>query len=76
MTLRRAIRSERERTARGEGTGGRLADLLAYEARIASVSEWPIDGFTLLRLSFYLFLPVGSWLGGALVERLVSRLLG
>jgi len=76
VTLRRAIRSERERSARGEGTGGRLADLLAYEARIASVSEWPIDGFTLLRLSFYLFLPVGSWLGGALVERLVSRLLG
>lgn len=74
--LRRAIRTERERVARGDGAGGRLADLLAYEARIAGVSEWPIEGFTLLRLSFYLLLPVGSWLGGALVERFVSRVIG
>lgn len=74
--LRQGIRNERERVASGEGSGGRLADLLAYEERIANVSEWPIDGFTVLRLSFYLLLPMGSWLGGALVERLVSRLLG
>jgi len=74
--LRARIRSERARVDEGAGAGGRLADLLAYEARVQGVSEWPIDGFTLLRLAFYLLLPVGSWLGGALVERFVSKLLG
>ena len=76
--LRASVRAERERleSAEAGSTSGRLADLLAYEARIAGVSEWPIDGFTLLRFSLYLLLPFGSWLGGALVERIVNTLLG
>jgi hypothetical protein len=53
-----------------------LGDLLAYEARLTAVREWPFDAPTLLRFSAFLLLPLGSWLGGALVERLVSRILG
>ena len=54
---------------------GRLADLLAYEKRIGDVPEWPLDVPTLLRFALFLAIPVGSWLGGALVERLVDLTL-
>lgn len=52
-----------------------VADLLAYEARIEAVREWPFDVPTLARLLAFVLLPIGSWLGGALVEQIVSRLL-
>jgi hypothetical protein len=52
--------------------GGHLADLLAYELRLASAREWPVDTTTLLRLAVFLLLPLGSWLGGALVEHAVD----
>jgi len=51
------------------------ADLLAYEARIEAVREWPFDVSTLARFAALLLLPLGSWLGGALVEHVVSRIL-
>jgi hypothetical protein len=53
----------------------RLPALLAYEARIRSVQEWPFDTPTLLRFALYLTIPVVSWLGGAFVERLIESLL-
>jgi hypothetical protein len=56
--------------------GGRLADLIAFEARIASVREWPFDASTLLRFALYLSLGLGSWLGGAVVERALDLALG
>ena len=49
---------------------------LAYEARIEAVREWPFDVPTLVRFAAFLLLPLGSWLGGALVERVVSGILG
>jgi hypothetical protein len=55
---------------------GRLADLIAYEARIAAVREWPFDTPTLLRFALYLSLGLGSWLGGAVVERALDLALG
>jgi hypothetical protein len=54
----------------------RLGGLLAFEARIAAVGEWPFDVGTLLRFVAFLALPLGSWIAAALVERAVSRLLG
>ena len=53
----------------------RLPPLLAYEARVTSVREWPFDTATLARFLVFLLVPLGSWLGGALVERLVDTLL-
>jgi hypothetical protein len=52
-----------------------LADLLAYEARINGVREWPFDASTFVRLSLYLMIPLASWAGGALVERFIDSLL-
>jgi hypothetical protein len=65
---------ERVREAiRGE-VGALRESPLAYEARIEAVREWPFDVPTLARLAAFVLLPIGSWLGGALVERIVSRL--
>jgi len=77
--VRAAIRETREQTlarsAEEQPAGGRLADLVSYEARIASVAEWPIDASTLLRLALYLAIGLGSWVGAALVERALDTAL-
>jgi hypothetical protein len=71
-----AASREALRAARADAPGARpLADVLAWRGFVESVPEWPFDAPTLLRLALYLAIPVGSWLGGALVERLVDALL-
>jgi len=57
-------------------TQGRLTDLMAYRDRIESTAEWPFNSSTIFRFGLYLFIPVGSMVGGALVERVVNNLLG
>jgi hypothetical protein len=52
-----------------------LPALLAWEARIESVREWPFDTPTLVRFALFLLIPLGSWLGGAVVERVVDLAL-
>ena len=52
-----------------------LADLIAWKTLVDSVSEWPFDARMRLRFLLYLAIPVGSWLGGALVERLLGAAL-
>jgi hypothetical protein len=53
-----------------------LPGLLAYEARIESVREWPYDTPTLVRFAVLAAIAAVSWLGGALVERLLEAVLG
>jgi hypothetical protein len=55
--------------------GGRLPGLLAYSKTIESVREWPFDAPTLTRFFLYVAIPLGSWLGGALAERLLGAAL-
>ena len=74
------VRRERARILESEGpdaeaAAGTLPGLLAYKQFVESVREWPIDSSTLLRFALYLGLPIGSWLGGALVERLLDVVL-
>ncbi len=52
-----------------------LPGLLALEARIAAVRDWPLDASSLSRFAFYVILGLGSWVGAALVERLFDRVL-
>ena len=75
--LRDAIRAERgAATAPDSGTATpRLANLIAYHQLVEAVREWPIDAGNLLRLFLYLLVGLGSWLGGALVERLLDSAL-
>lgn len=58
----------------GEGAA-HLPGLLAYESRVESVTGWPFDTPTLLRFSALVVLAAGSWLGGAVVERLLGSVL-
>jgi hypothetical protein len=60
----------------GGGEGGRLADAIAWEARVASLRDWPIEAPTLLRLALFVAIGLGSWVGAALVEKLLGRVLG
>ena len=53
----------------------RLPGLIAYRGLVEAVREWPLDTPTLGRFALYLAIPVGGWLGGALVERLVDAVL-
>ncbi|MCP4005771.1 MAG: hypothetical protein GY725_16395 [bacterium] len=52
-----------------------LSDLLAYRDFIISVREWPFDAPAIRRFGLYLAIPLTSWLGGALVERLLFAAL-
>jgi hypothetical protein len=62
---------------RGDGPGAAvLPALLAWEERVASAPEWPFDASTWLRFALLFLVPIGSWLGGALVEHVVERWLG
>jgi hypothetical protein len=76
--IRQAIGSEREGLFSSGGASSaafRMPSLLAYEARIESVREWPFDTTTLSRFGLFLLIPLASWIGGALVERLVDAAL-
>ena len=70
------LRKARDETLADEvSTQGQLTDLMAYRDRIESTAEWPFNSPTILRFGLYLFIPVGSMVGGALIERLVDGLL-
>jgi hypothetical protein len=79
-----AVRAAIETTRRAALAGGaepadaatRLGGLLAYEARITGVNEWPFDVGTFVRFVAFLALPLGSWIAAALVEWAVSRVIG
>lgn len=54
----------------------RLPALFAAEPRIASIGVLAFDMNTLLRFVLYVTLGVGSWIGGALIERMLGAALG
>jgi len=68
----------RERTTLREGGAelSRIEEVVAYRGVVEGVSAWPADSSTLVRFSLYLLIPLGSWAGGAVVERFVDSLLG
>lgn len=77
--VREQLRAQRSRLLGGEATSpqaGRLADLLTWEAWVAAAGEWPFGASTVVRLVLYVAIGLGSWVGAAAVERLLSRLLG
>ena len=78
--LREEIRVERasiiNEVSDDEGSSPRLANLIAYYQLIDGAREWPLDAANLLRFFMYLIIGLGSWLGGAIVERVLDRTLG
>jgi len=71
----REARAEFAARPRPGATDTSLADLLAYRAFVEDVREWPFDASTLVRFGLYLLIPLGSWAGGAFVERVIDALL-
>jgi len=81
-TVRRKIRVakaaelERVRTqidAVRDTPGERLQGLLAYEARIQAVHEWPFDQTTLVRVAASAFILAVPWFGQAVAAFVVER---
>ena len=58
-----------------QGDGPSMADLVSFHSFVERVREWPMGGSTVLRGTLVAALAAGSWLGGALVERLVETAL-
>jgi hypothetical protein len=79
LALRRRLDAARAEVLAGgahaERAAGDLPGLLALEERLEAVREWPFDVSSLLRFGLYAVLGLGSWLGAALVERLLNRAL-
>jgi len=75
-----AIRTERADTLaprRADATpeDARLGNLIQYQALVKSLREWPFDPSIVARSVLLIVLGMGSWLGGAVVERLLNLLL-
>ena len=72
----RAVRDAIRSAQGGDPYPERLPAMLAWEARIAGVNPWPFDVGSALRIGALGLLAIGSWVGGALIERMVEATLG
>ena len=72
---RKSLKVSRDALKSGAGEGLSLADTLAYQSMIENQRNWPFDNSILVRFALYLLIPLGSWLGGAIVERGVDLIL-
>jgi hypothetical protein len=51
---------------------GQMADLIAHLNLIEDVPEWPFESLTIVHVMVYLMIPLASWLGGLLIESLLT----
>jgi hypothetical protein len=72
--VRSAIASRRDPQTRTVDDAQQLRADLAIEGRLMEISEWPFDAGSYGRVALYVFLGFGSWVGAALVERLLELL--
>ncbi len=73
-SIRKAIAARHDPQTRSVDDAQQLRADLAVERRLAEVSEWPFDAGSYGRVALYVFLGFGSWVGAALVERLLETL--
>lgn len=73
-TLRTAIAEQRTIAVRDHAAAMRLQGLLAYEARIEHVHEWPFDQLTLLRMASYVLIPASPAVGQLVMRYLTHSL--
>ena len=72
--IRNAISSRRDPQTRSVDDAQQLRADLALEQRLMEISEWPFDAGSYGRVTLYVFLGFGSWVGAALVERVLESL--
>ncbi len=73
-SIRKAIAARHDPQTRSVDDAQQLRADLAVERRLTEVSEWPFDAGSYGRVALYVFLGFGSWVGAALVERLLETL--
>ena len=80
VEIRRRLREEMKvfgaSSAQSPQPSQALASLVAAEARVEAVADWPLDSALARRFGLILLVPLLSWTGGALVERLVDSFFG
>jgi len=69
--IRTRIKQAQRRLMDGDAAPD-LPGLLALEARLEQVREWPLSAPTAGRFAVYVLLPVIPWFGAALAERLLQ----
>jgi hypothetical protein len=72
--IRDQIAAARDAAVHDAEAATRLQGLLAYEARIQAVHEWPFDQSTAVRVAAYVLIPAIPWFGEAVVSDVVQRL--
>jgi hypothetical protein len=74
---RDALRRARAALRQGATDPQRLPmdEVVAYKQVVEGVREWPFDSSTVVRFAIYLLIPLASWSGGAVVERMIDSLL-
>ena len=72
---KKTLKVARDGLKSGAGSQQSIAEIIAYRTMIEDIRNWPFDNPTLIRFSLYLLIPLGSWLGGAFVERGVDLFL-
>lgn len=70
------IAKERHGLLEAGDASPRLVSLLALKTHLEAVREWPFDLPTVARFALYVAIGLGSWLGAAIVERVLDVLLG
>ena len=66
---RQSLKDSRDALKSGAVGQQSIAEIMAYKSMIENIRNWPFDNPTLVRFTLYLLIPLGSWLGGAFVER-------
>jgi hypothetical protein len=72
-TVRREIQTARVQAPHDAAAATKLQGLLAYEARIEHVREWPFDQPTAIRVAAYVLIPAIPWFGQAIAGYFVAH---
>lgn len=74
-TVRREIAAARAEAPREASSTAKLQGLLAYEARIEAVREWPFDQPTAIRVAAFVLIPAIPWFGQAIAGYFIANLV-
>ncbi len=66
---RQTLKNARDEMKSGADGQQSMAEIVAYKSTIENIKNWPFDNPTMVRFTLYIMIPLGSWLGGAFVER-------
>lgn len=66
---RQTLKTARDELKFGASEHQSVTEIIAYRSVVENVRNWPFDNPTLTRFALYLLIPLGSWFGGAFVER-------